>query len=689
MSIWSRAPFLRIIIPFTVGILLYNFNLPLNVFNLNIIILIFALIFTAFSIFQSKKLVSFSNMPLFGVVFFFAFLSIGLLISQKHDIRNAPDYIGKKDIQNGSQKLLVQIMNEPEPGNTYIKTSCHVLSVQNQNGNWENAEGKILLYLEATDSTQIPEYGNTLVLNSYVQPIQKPLFNSDFKYNEYLANKNIYYQSFVRSTYWSIIDEGQGNPIINFSLKLRRNLLSILKEELGAGDEYAVLAAMLAGYRADLSADMLKAYSGAGAMHIMSVSGLHVGVIYVLLIFIFGLFPGMKKKLWIKAIFILLSIWLFAFITGLSASVLRAAVMLSFIVIGEALGRKINPFNSLAAAAFLLLLFNPFMLFEIGFQLSFAALAGILLLYNPIYKAIYVRWKFADKIWQLMAMSIAAQLATLPFTLYYFGQFPLYFLITNILVVPLSGVVIYAGIATVAFSFIPWLGDGVSWIMIWLARIMNGIVQAVESLPGALISNIYIHPIAALLLAGIIIAIAIMLIKKKIRALYPALAFVALFAMMQNIEKRQNLNEEFFLLIKDGDRHIALYKEGRNFYAFMPENTTYIPSNFVSSRISKYKERNGLIFRIVGSKYKENQIFTKGQFSQIKDIRILIWNDSNNPQNMEYIPNVDLAVKSGGGYFSAQSFEENIPAKLILHNFGSNMTLEKSLKELREWKVSL
>jgi len=689
MSIWSRAPFLRIILPFTAGILLYRLGMPSSILNICLVILIFALIFTAASVFLSRKMLQFRSIPVFGTVFFFAFLSAGLLMSHQHDIRNSASFIGNNDIESGSQKLIVQILNEPEPGNTYIKTTCKVISMQNDSGDWVNAEGKILLYLEAGDSSLVPEYGNTLVLNSYVQPIQQPLFNSDFKYDQYLANKNIYHQAFVRDSYWSIIDHGKGNPIINFSLQLRQSLLNILREELGSGDEYAVLAAMLAGYRADLSADMLKAYSGAGAMHIMSVSGLHVGVIYVLLVFIFGLFPGMKKKLWLKGVFILLSIWLFAFVTGLSASVLRAAVMLSFIVIGEALNRKINPFNSLAAAAFLLLVFNPNMLFEIGFQLSFAALTGIFLLYKPIYKAIYIRSKFADKVWQLMAMSTAAQVATLPFTLYYFGQFPLYFLLTNILVVPLSAIVIYAGIATVIFSFVPWLGDAVSWVMIWIAKIMNGIVQGVESLPGALVSNIYIHPVSALLLAGVIISLFILLIKKKIRMLYPTLAFLVLFVFVQRMDYRQNQSEEFFLLIKDGGQHVSMYKEGKNLYAFMPDDSDYKPSNFVLSRISKYKERNGLVFIPVGNGYEEAPVFKDGQFSQIKDIRILIWNDNNNPREMQYMPQVDLAIKSGGGYFSAQSFEENMPAKFILHNFGNNSALEKSLKELREWKVVL
>lgn len=687
MNIWSQAPFLRIIIPFICGILCYSFNLPFHIFTVSIILLLSSLIILSAQFIFSAKLFSYKNQAFFGWVFFFAFLSSGLLLSYNNDSKNKIDFIGNIKSEK-SQKIIAEINNAPVKGNNYYKTTCKVLSVQNDKGNWETASGKILLYLEKNDSTLPPKYGNIIALNSYLQTIQKPLFNSDFNYKQYLANKNIYYQSFVQSTSWSVLEKKNGNPILNISLHLREKLISTLKEQLGDGDEYAVLAAMLAGYRSDLSADMLNAYSGAGAMHIMSVSGLHVGVIYILLSFIFSLIPYLRKKLIAKVIFVLLSIWIFAFITGLSASVLRAAVMLSFIVAGECIGRRINSFNSLAAAAFFLLLFNPNMIFEIGFQLSFSAVAGILLIYKPIYKLFYFKKSFFDKIWQLMSISIAAQIATLPLTLYYFGQFPVYFLLSNILIVPLSGIVIYMGIATVSFSQIPGLNNVVSWIMGQSAWIMNKIVYTIESLPGAVIQNINLSGIASIILMIITILLMIMLIRKKIRLLYPLLGLIIFFTIAQKYAKNRMQNEEFLLIVKDASEYIYAFKTENNFYVFVPTSIHYSPSSFILNRTRKYIDKNKLKLIPVTETFMDDNVFAYSSFRQIRELRLMVWDKEKNPSSKEYLPETDLAITTNNNYFLSKKFIDDIPAKYKIGLWSSSSKQNKGLKSKREWKIN-
>ncbi|NJO90405.1 MAG: ComEC/Rec2 family competence protein, partial [Chloroflexia bacterium] len=234
---------------------------------------------------------------------------------------------------------------------------------------------------------------------------------------------------------------------------LRSSILSVYQSSGIQGDEFAILAALTLGVKDYLSDEIVEAYSDSGAMHVLAVSGLHVGILMAMLNMIFSFFWKRKKLLVLKSIIILVFLWLFALITGLAPSVTRSALMFSFFILSKNSGKRPSSYNSLAAAAFIILLFNPNALFHVGFQLSFLAVISILLFQQKLYRTIDIKNKYLDYFWQLTTVSLAAQIGTTPISIFYFHQFPIYALLTNIIVIPAAAIILNAVILLLIANF--------------------------------------------------------------------------------------------------------------------------------------------------------------------------------------------------------------------------------------------
>lgn len=228
-----------------------------------------------------------------------------------------------------------------------------------------------------------------------------------------------------------------------------------------------IAEALLIGHTNDLDKDLVQAYSNTGVVHIIAISGMHLALIYGLLVWLFARIPLVNKSKIAQVVLILCCLWLFSLLTGAASSVLRSAVMFTFIAVGKNLSKQSSIYNSLAASAFVMLCYNPYFLWDVGFQLSYLAVIGIIIFQKSIYKWVYIKNKWVNKIWQLMAVSLPAQVLTFPVCIYYFHQFPNLFLITNIIAVPLSGVILFAEIGLVAFSWVPLLGNYLDKIVGW------------------------------------------------------------------------------------------------------------------------------------------------------------------------------------------------------------------------------
>jgi competence protein ComEC len=282
------------------------------------------------------------------------------------------------------------------------------------------------------DDSIVLNYGDYLIIRSKPFPVSRPLNPCEFNYCRYLQDKQVYYQVFVRKDDYFKCSFNNCNPVYYISYQLRSYLISILKEASNDRNIYSVASALLVGYEEDLEQPLLKAYAASGALHVLSVSGMHVAIIYKVLEWILGFLMKMKRGRHLYYPLIIAVIWFYALLSGLSPSVLRAAMMLSVIITGKWILKPSAVFNTLAVSCFLLLVTNPFLITEVGFQLSLLAVIGIVVIHPLIFRIITPRGKFLYAVWSIISVSISAQLITFPLSLYYFHQFPNLFLIVSL-----------------------------------------------------------------------------------------------------------------------------------------------------------------------------------------------------------------------------------------------------------------
>lgn len=379
-------------------------------------------------------------------------------------------------------------------------------------------DGSLLIYLQTDSLAKTVLPGDRLLIYTSPSEIQPPGVPGGFDMRAYYGRKGIFSQAYVASGRWKLLERNPGFSIRRMATVVRERLLRILKKNGVKGEEYPVAAALLLGYVSEIDRELLSDYSSSGAMHILSVSGMHVGVIYLFLEFVLGFLEKLRRNSilrWGKVLLIAAGIWAYALLTGFSPPVQRAALMLSMIIIGKNLKRQPDVLNILAASLFLVLLSDPFLILDVGCQFSYLAVAGIVLLYKPIYDLYVTSLWIPDKIWALIAVSVAAQLATFPLGLYVFHQFPNYFLLTNLLAVPLSNLIIYAGILLLACGELSWIGPLLGQLLSLLVALLNKVVRMIDAIPGSTLQGVYLTLPGTILLYLILVFGSLFLIWKK------------------------------------------------------------------------------------------------------------------------------------------------------------------------------
>jgi competence protein ComEC len=372
-----------------------------------------------------------------------------------------------------------------------IKAVIRVTFIR-EKGRWIRTEGKALVFLGQGPCSQLLCYGDRVLLNAQFNEPEGSRNPAGFDNQWYLRLRGIYLQAYVKQGHWVIISRETRNPVFSLALSWRDRMLMLLRRNGLKGREFAVAGALLLGYVDEVDNDLMADYSATGVMHILSVSGMHVGMIFLVLDKLLAFLERRKNGGYVKALLVIVFVWLYALITGLSPAVMRAAGMLSLLVCGKAMKRHPDTLNVLAASAIFLLIWQPVLLADPGFQLSYLAVGGIVILYKPVYNIYIPESSLLDKIWSIVAVSIAAQLATLPLCLYYFHQFPNYFMITNIIVIPLSNLIIYTGILTIAIGTIPWVSFIIARILSLMIWFLNSFIHWMGALPFSVLRGVVI-----------------------------------------------------------------------------------------------------------------------------------------------------------------------------------------------------
>ena len=356
------------------------------------------------------------------------------------------------------------------------------------------------IYIKKKDKSTITE-GDVLLSMTIPQPLKKNTNPGAFDFFSYSKQNGIGYTLLLEgpAAYTMIGQPGKRSKAL--MVEIREKILTIIKSHIKNKQNAGLAEAMLIGYREDLDKELLNAYTNTGVVHIIAISGLHLGLIFMLMDFLIRLVSG-RKKAAMAGIFISLPLlWSFAILTGSSASVIRSAIMFSFIIIGKALGRKSNGMNSLLGSAFVLLIWDPDLRFDLGFQLSYAAVASILLFDWEIKKMVFFRNKSALYLWSMVSITLAAQVLTTPLVIAHFHRFPTLFLFTNLIAVPLSSLVLVMEIILCIVHPFDAMATGLGSIINALIQLMNDYVVLMGKIPFGMIDQIDLSNTMLLLLS--------------------------------------------------------------------------------------------------------------------------------------------------------------------------------------------
>ncbi len=480
----DKHPFLRLLFPLVAGITAGYFAFRHGIsIPLKACIGMVVLACLPWIVYSKKPL--FPTRWLAGVTIYMILFGAGWLLAL-HPLKHT-DYLWPEQAEL-YEVLLLSSPKEKPRSYCFEAQVVSYLARKDTKTEYQSVERKILLYIHKSPESAKLQAGDVLYIRSRILPPRNNEDTQRFDYRSYLLRKGISGTAYAKSWYIGIHIPPGG--IMYHAGRVREKLLQTYRKTGMQTKEYGVLAALTLGEKEDLSKDIQQSFSRAGVSHILALSGLHVAFVYILLNAILSIF---FRKKWGKARqpIITCVIWGFAFLTGMFAPVLRATVMCSIVSIGKMRGHRTLTLNNLAATAFLMLCFCPLWWFDASFQLSFAAVAGILLWQPWLLSLCSTRHQPLRYIWNIAAVSLAAQLAVLPLILYYFGAFPCYFLITNIAVLGLVSLITYTAFLLLFADLLLPVQTRIGELVQAGVALLNQIVEWVERLPGSYLTELY------------------------------------------------------------------------------------------------------------------------------------------------------------------------------------------------------
>ncbi|WP_395074872.1 ComEC/Rec2 family competence protein [Flavobacterium sp.] len=476
-----QFPIVRIIFWFVLGII-FAFYSGVSLYFGSVFLICSIFIF-GFCFYKSHQ--SFHQNLYFGISLYLLFFSIGIFASLINDDRLKSNHYANSESNFGINHPIEVVIHEKLKNSvSNYRYIAKVVEI-----NHKISSGKILLNFKKTSNFKEFSVGAKLKIVDQLVKNFKPNNPNQFDYGRYLETKGVYGQVFTDASKVKIY------PIVDTSIwvyasNFRNKIIDNLSKNGFKKEELAVVVALILGQQQDISKEILRDYQYAGAVHILSVSGLHVGFI---LLFITFLLKPLPKNEWgnlIRLIIVFIALWAFALIAGLAPSVVRSATMFSFLAVGMFLNRETNMFHTLLVSLFLILLFEPLFLFDIGFQLSYIALFFILWL-QPMLKSV---WSPKNIVivyfWDILTVSIAAQIGAMPLSIYYFHQFPGLFFITNLVLIPCLSVVMALGVLMMVLAYFD-----VVWMILLKSveisiSVMNGFIKRIASIETLIIKDI-------------------------------------------------------------------------------------------------------------------------------------------------------------------------------------------------------
>ncbi|MEO8852854.1 MAG: ComEC/Rec2 family competence protein [Ginsengibacter sp.] len=656
---WKKAPFLRLLVPLIIGIVLQFYA------GMKIEIIIYtsgiaSVFFFAFSFLPESLRFRFRMIQ--GIIITIFLISCGSLLSWQKDVRNHTGWYGK--YSDSANFIIATIKEPPVEKAKSFKAIALAESIINK-GKQRIVSGDFLIYFSKDSASKDLKYGDQIILHKPLVDIKNSGNPGAFDYVQYAAFHQLFQQVYLRNNEWKLLKETNKKLVPGIIFSTRQNTVGIIEKFLGKNRESGIAKAILIGYKIDLDKDLVQAYSNAGVIHLIAISGLHMGIIYGVLLWIFSTLPWVKKSKPAKLVLIIGCLWIFALLTGASPSVLRAAVMFSFILAGKAFDKNSSVYNSLAASAFLLLCFNPFILFEVGFQLSYLAVFGIVIAQKNISNWIYFKNKWLQRSWQIAAVSLSAQLFTFPLCFYYFHQLPLLFVLSNMIAIPLATLALWGCLLLIFVSPVSIVAVYVGKIIYGIIWLLNHAVLLFDAIPFSLWDGVSISLSETILLYLCVSSFLYALMRKNRMAFKMAFSVLLIFTISKTIHSFQCYSQKK-MIVYNIPNHKAIEFIDRNRFHFIGDSAVLTDSSLKNFNIKPAH----ISLQIGKNILPQDSLYSNRNFHQFGNLKLLFIDTAITYTGSRKVK-LDYVVISKNPKLKIASLVENFDVKKLIFDYSN------------------
>jgi competence protein ComEC len=650
-----QFPLARITLAFITGILLAYFQKPIPSIVF-IFLFIIAIVFIG-TYYLSKTKTKFQL--IFGITSYLLAFSIGTATQTVHtDFYQRNNYTHTKDIFEKNH-IFTLTLREKLKSSAFSERYIALLNSIDQ----EKTSGRIILNIRKDSLNHTFIIGNQLKINATLYKNSPQKNPNQFDYQKYLENKQIYAQLYAEPGEIKINTKIE-KDIWYYTSQLRSHIIRNLEKSKFDNKELNVAVALIMGQQQDIDPDIIQDYQYAGAVHILSVSGLHIGFILLFVTLLLKPFPNTKKGSFIKLLITLSALSLFGILAGLAPSVVRSVTMFCFVAIGNHLRRSVNIYHTLLISILLILLFQPSFLFDVGFQLSYVALFFIIWL-QPLLSTLWVpKNKFKKYVWDILTVSFAAQIGTLPLSLYYFHQFPGLFFVTNLIVIPFLSIVMALGVLVMtlaAFNWVPYYPAKALELSIFY---LDKTINTIASFEQFIIKDIPLN--TTLLIAGYLLIFATILWFKKPNSYRLIFVFASIiFFQLGSIKTKWDVqNEEELVVFNTKKNTLITERKGDKVISYTNESqlknskTNTALSSYLTGNFSKLKHKSSL----------SNLIYFKGN-------KILLIDSSTVfPKNIH----PDILILTQSAKINLDRLLQTVKPKIVIADGSNFKTIQKN-----------
>ncbi len=691
MQIYNKIPFLRPLLSLICGIFLgVNFGFK-NELAFIIVSVLFSI--SLYLHHKTKTFQAYRFKYIYGCVMNSMIALIGFQYAVYHTNSLSSSHFS--NLLSGYEMAVVKVYKQPTIKDKTIRIFGSVKQMKSKS--WFKTSGNIVMIMPKDSASLKICYGDYLMIKSPIEPTTPPMNPCEFDYKKYLSFQSVYHQTYLTTSTFITLDRNQGNAIVSCAYQLQKKLLKTFNGYLSGKREIAVISALILGDTDGIDNDLFAAYANTGAIHVLSVSGMHTGLIFIALNYLLFFMQRRKWLRIIKAVFIISFLSFYALLTGLSPAVLRSVFMLSLIIIGNTMDRDPMILNTIAVSAFALLLFDPYLIMNVGFLLSYFAITGIVVL-HPTFKELHTfRFALFDKLWSATCASFAAQIAVFPIVILFFHQLPVYFWLSNVFVWILTPFIMGSGIFLLLIqkiSFLSVLFGKATSILVYL---LNLSVIEINNIPNSIWSGISITPLEAFL-----IYLAFILFYKFIKTSKPKLLILCLSIMLIILSNQFYANlstmKQKKIIIYDINKHTAIDFVAGHSSIFVADTNLLENKSLVNYHINANRAELKInTSNIITTSFDNNQNNIESihfkridNFIQFYDKRIAIINSKTELKNTAFPLTIDYLILIGNPNIKIKDITKTFNIKhLIIGSSNNKFRNKKWIEECYQANIDV